>query len=65
MQKEHSRKQLIQRLQEERDELQGEVNRACVMDDEGMGGEEKIIYVMEKRLAQIDLELKKLSTKST
>ena len=65
MQKYRTRKQRIQNLQRERDELWREINRACVMDDEGMSGEEKIIQVMEKRLTQINLELKKLTIKST
>lgn len=52
--------QEIEKLCAEQELIKQDIISATIMDDEGMGATENVLYKMEERLRQIDLELKKL-----
>ena len=63
MSKEQDELLRIEKLRVERESLVQDIRAVAIMGDEGMSGDEGFVHAMEKRLAQIDLELKVLTTK--
>ena len=56
--------QEIEKLYVEQKLIKQDIFSATTMDDEGMGATEDVLYKMEERLKQIDLELKELTKPS-